>query len=577
MSFRTWFDMLKTTCNLNSLRQTRRRTTLRRRDSSQCFVAAEVMEARRLLSAGALDPTFGSGGSAAPTASIAGTATALAVYSNAQTATAGDVVAAGGLYAEQNAHPNSFAIVRYTANGMPDVSFGVNGEVSTAFTKSYPNAQAQAVAIQADGKIVAAGFAAGTTTKGNSYDFAVARYNVNGSLDNTFGSSGEMTTNFSGTGGQATASYDAAHAAFIQPDGKIVLAGITSTAVPAGNNIALARYNSNGTLDTTFGSGGKVITSHTAIPGSLVDPINGYGDTEVKDVALQADGRILVAGYTQVTGLNPFYEAFVARYNANGTLDKTFGSGGVVTLPAVPGQLANGVNYPMGHLTIEPSGEIVVNGLGQLALLHSGQVGYADGSLDSSFGNNGLAATPVWGPVALEPNGNIVAGGDSVTYSSGVISGGIQVARFLPNGTPDSTFGSSGIVTLPSSADTLALQPDGKIDLAGTGFIVDRLLPAEPQIGLLTASTNPDGSTTLTAGNFYDENPGASITQLAIYVGDVNGTNTLLGYGTQTSPGTWALTFSTAGWLPGTYTLFAKAEDNYGVFGDPFAIPETVS
>lgn len=516
------------------------------------------MEERRLLSAGALDPTFGTGGVAPPSAPINGAAAAIAVYSNAQVATAGDVVAAGGLYAEQNAHPNSFAVVRYMPNGLPDVSFGVNGEVTTAFTKSYPNAQAQAVAIQGDGKIVAAGFAAGTTTKGNSYDFAIARYNVNGSLDNTFGSSGKVTTNFSGTGGQATASYDVAHAVFLQPDGKIVLAGITSTAVPAGNNIALARYNANGTLDTTFGSGGKVTTSHTTIPGSLVDPITGYGDTEVKDAALQADGKILVAGYTQVAGLNPSNEAFVARYNANGELDKTFGSGGVVTLPAVPGQLANGVTYPMGHLAIESSGEIVVNGLGQLALLHSGQVGYADGSLDSSFGNNGIATTPVWGPVALEPNGDIVAGGDSVTYSSGAISGGMQVARFLPNGTPDSTFGSGGIVTLPSSADALALQPDGKIDLVGTGFIVDRLLPSEPRIGSLTASANSvsvGSSLTLNASNITDANPNANITQMAFYAGDINGINTLLGYGTQSSPGIWTFTFSTAGWLPGTYAL----------------------
>ena len=581
MSFRTWFENVKSSSRLNVLRQAHRRSPLRKRDFSFCFQAAEIMEERRLLSAGALDPTFGSGGIATPTASIAGTATALAVYSNAHAATAGDVVAAGGMNAEENADPNAFAVVRYLPNGKPDPTFGSGGEVTTAF-KAYGNDQAQAVMIQGDGKIIAAGFAAGTTRKGNGYDFALARYNVNGSLDKTFGSGGEVTTNFTGSTWD-TASYDVARAALLQPDGKIILAGITSNVVPRGNNIGLVRYNADGSLDTTFGSGGKVITSHTAIPGSLVDLKNGYGDTEVVDAAIQADGKILVSGYTLVTGAPPSLEVFVGRYNTNGTLDTTFGSGGFVTLPVVQGSVALGITYPFGHLAVEPGGEIVVNGVDQLALLHSGQAGFTDGSLDSSFGSNGIVTTPFGvGRVALEPNGDIVTGAANVTYSTGVIGGGTQVARFLPNGTPDPTFGSTGSLTIPAGADALVIQPDGKIDLAGAGFKVDRLLPGEPLIGSLSASANPvsaGSSVTLTASNITDANPGASIIQVAIFVENANGTNTLLGYGTQdpNSPGTWTTTVATTGWSSGAYTLFAQAKDSDGVLGDPFAITETVS
>src|SRR5262249_3413666 len=146
-----------------------------------------------------------------------------------------------------------FAVVRYTANGTPDSSFGKNGEVTTSFGGSYGINYATDVAIQGDGKIVAGGYAGGSSVKGNSYDFALVRYNVNGALDNTFGSGGKVTTNFSGSGGYMTASADQASAAFIQPDGKIVLAGVTCpVTAPSGadTDIALARYNANGTLDT---------------------------------------------------------------------------------------------------------------------------------------------------------------------------------------------------------------------------------------------------------------------------------------------------------------------------------------
>jgi uncharacterized delta-60 repeat protein len=195
MLLQNWFENLKTSCGLNSLRQAGRRSPLRKRNNCPCFQGAEVevIEERRLLSAGALDSTFGSGGTASPASTIKGGASAIAVYSNAQAATAGDVVVAGHV-SLSNGYQD-FAVVRYTPNGASDASFGKNGQVTTAF-KSYAYDYAYGVAIQADGKIVAAGMAQGQRSA-----FALARYNIDGTLDSTFGSGGEVVTpSFSGSG-----------------------------------------------------------------------------------------------------------------------------------------------------------------------------------------------------------------------------------------------------------------------------------------------------------------------------------------------------------------------------------------
>jgi len=139
----------------------------------------------------------------------------------------------------------------------------------------------------------------------------------------------------------------------------------------------------------------------------------------------------------------------------------------------------------------------------------------------------------------------------------------------------------------------VAVEADGRIVVAGGGkvlnssggFALARFLAAGPQIGSFTASPNPvtaGSNLTLTASNITDANPGASITQVAFYV-DSNGdgklepgTDTLLGYGSQTSPGTWTFPFATTGLTAGTYTFFAVALDSYGVFSDPLAATEQV-
>ncbi len=554
MSFTHWlFDRL----GLSPRRSSPRKMPARRRC---CRPGLEALEDRCVMSAGALEPTFGSGGvTTPPAATDHGSAYALAVYSNAQAATAGDVVAAGYVL---KGNGYTFGVARYTANGQADATFGVNGEVSTPF-KSDPYAEVWAVAIQADGKIVAAGTAEPGTTASTA-DFALVRYNANGSLDGTFGSKGEVTTYL--TGSPTTVSNDYARAMVIQPpDGKIVVAGIIVPSTGAAVSIGLARYNPNGSLDTTFGSGGTVLVSHAAIPGSLVDPT--YGRTWIGNAVVQADGKILVAGYTQVTSIPNFssYEAFVVRFSSNGTLDTSFGSRGVVALP--PQQQVNISNTPLGDVALEPSGEIVVTGFNQLALLH------ADGSFDPTFGSGGIAPGGA-GFVAIEPHGEIVTAGN--------VQSGAQVSLFHPNGTPDTTFGSGGTVTpflgpyAGYVVTAFALQSDGKIDVA-SGFDVARLLPGAPQIGSFTANPNPvsAGSATLSV-SITDDNPSSTVTQVTFYYFN-SGAKATLGSSTpiQTSPGVWTATLAVN--LPsGIYVLFAQAEDSYGVFGDPLALSFSV-
>jgi uncharacterized delta-60 repeat protein len=271
----------------------------------------------------------------------------------------------------------------------------------------------------------------------------------------------------------------------------------------------------------------------------------------------------------------------VVRYNANGTLDMTFGSGGIATNPAFP-IIWNAAVYPAAGTAND--GKIVVvggpTGGWEVARYNP------NGTLDSTFGSGGLVNTPTGSSnsyarsVALQSDGRIVVSGD-----------GSLLMRYNADGSLDGTFGVGGIDTTTVPAKTLrsvVLQPNGDIIVDGQAstFLVARFLPSDPEIGSFTASPNPvtsGSSVTLTASNISDGNSNVSITQVAFYLDSNNdgkletGTDTLLGYATQSSPGVWTLTNSSAfGLTAGTYTLFAQAQDSDGVFGDPTALTLTV-
>ncbi len=353
----------------------------------------------------------------------------------------------------------------WAADGDIDTTFGTGGRVTTDFGP-YDD-EANAVAIQADGKIVAAG-----TTGGTDRDFALARYNTDGTLDTTFGTGGKVTTDFTDIRGTITtwgrSDSDNANAVAIQSDGKIVAAGTAGV-----TDFALARYNTDGTLDTTFGTGGRVTTyssANTPISSAIASA-----------VAIQSDGKIVVAGYAynsdQHIDANQ-YDFALARYNTNGTLDSTFGSGGIVVTAVGPD-----VDYDYAYaVAIQTDGKIVAAGATGPRSNYGGTtdtfaiVRYnTNGTLDTSFGTGGTVTTTIGTysdayAVANQTDGKIVATG----YSYKGDYADFALARYNTDGTLDTSFGTDGMVTTAISANSnvdnarsVAIQTDGKIVAAG--------------------------------------------------------------------------------------------------------------
>lgn len=356
------------------------------------------------------------------------------------------------------------AALRFNSDGSLDTTFG-NGGVVTADVASPSGAES--VAVQPDGKLVVAGGAFNGSVGG----FAVVRYNANGTLDGSFGSGGKSLTTIGPY-------YAGAHALALQQDGKIVAAGYSYTGTSNYYIIALARYSPDGSLDTSFGTGGQVLTT-----------LVGYYDL-AHGVAAQSDGKIVAAGYSLNIGL--FTSDFaVMRYLPHGTLDSSFGGTGKVTTSIAGG-------FDQGYaLVIQPDGRIVVAGSGQVASdTNFALVRYnTDGSLDPTFGTFGRVSTDFGSAapsyvhgVALQPDGRIVAAG--VMVVSGV--GYMALTRYLPNGTLDSSFGTNGKVIAQlgltyDEANAVTVLPNGKIIVAGTSWQGNFAREAVVRL-------NPDGS-----------------------------------------------------------------------------------
>ena len=323
-------------------------------------------------------------------------------------------------------------------SGTLDPSFGTNGRVTVGF--GWRQAEAEAMVSQPDGKIVAAGH---SLTSESASRFTLARYNKTGMLDPTFGNAGRIRSGF-GAGSNA-----GAFALVLEPDGKLVAAGEVG---PVGAyDFALIRYNADGTLDRTFGAGGKVETDIG-------------GDDHLAAVELQPDGKILGVGVSS----HPPYSTFaVARYDPNGSLDVTFGTGGMVTTEF-------GSNARATDVVLQPDGKIIVVGRSQDATTESVALARyeSNGALDQTFGSGGKVTTSLGHSsggeaVVLQPDGRLVVGG----YVRG--SGNdFVLLRYDPTGGLDTTFGSDGRTTTDfggwsDSIADLALQADGKIVATG--------------------------------------------------------------------------------------------------------------
>jgi uncharacterized delta-60 repeat protein len=319
------------------------------------------------------------------------------------------------------------------AAGDLDTTFGGDGKVTTNFTSRLD--EVRGVAVQGDGKIVVAGNAGDR----NTARFALARYNTDGTLDTTFSGNGKATTNF-------TPGSDGALAVAIQGDGKIVAAG---RAGGSGGRFALARYNTDGTLDTTFSGNGKATTNFTSGP----DFATG--------VALQVDGKIVAAGGAGGTG----GRFALARYNTDGTLDSAFSSGGKQMTNFSPGDdFAEGV-------AIQADGKIVTAGTADVTQFALARYN-TNGTLDSTFSGDGMQTTDFTsGPdfalgVAIQGDGKIVTAGTADFRE-------FALARYTTAGALDTTFGGDGTVTTNLTpgfefAEGVALQADGKIVAAGS-------------------------------------------------------------------------------------------------------------
>src|SRR5437870_6272102 len=340
------------------------------------------------------------------------------------------------------------------ADGDLDPTFGTGGQVTTDLAHSTDIANA--VAVQADGKLVVVG----QTYKNNDYtdeDFAVARYNTDGTLDTTFGSRGKVRTDFPGLAAVPSS-------VVIQPDGKIVVAGGAFPLFTFAGNFEVVRYNPNGSLDTSFGSGGIVPTTF---------PEGSYAF----DVALQPDGKIIAAG-TVFVDFNPGdmsdTDFALARYNPDGSLDTTFGDGGTVTTDFL------GNEDDAFSVLIQPDGKIVAVGSANnpATFYDFAAVRYlSNGTIDTSFGVAGKVSTDFGDQnfdrarsAALQPDGRIVAAGFAISQNGGVQN--FAVARYTSNGVLDTTFSGDGKNQIDfghccQSATKVLLQSDGKIITVG--------------------------------------------------------------------------------------------------------------
>ena len=482
----------------------------------------------RFNSDGSLDTSFGVSGKAMVTAIYANSSesvNAVAIQPD------GKIIAAG----ERQVLNSDFSLLRLNANGTLDNSFGTNGRLATEVGDG--NDAANAVAVQPDGKIVAAGYAFNVS----STNFALVRYNSDGSLDVSFDNDGKVLT----SGMSATI-----YAVTLQSNGKIVVAGGT------GLNFILARYNSDGSLDSSFDTDGLLAiqvgdsgsTAYSIIvqpdgrivaggrarfgnntdfavvrcnaDGSLDSSFDtdgkassgvGFESSEVNDVAIQADGKIVVTGSTNRV-INADFA--LVRYNADGTLDASFGTGGKVITP-----IGNSVDEVLS-VAIQPDGKIVAAGYsGIFTDVDFAVVRYnADGSLDTSFGTGGKVTTRIGtandaaNAVAIQPDGKIVAAG----YGGSASNADFVIIRYNANGSLDTSFDTDGIATtslgnMNDGANALDLQPDGKIVAAGyvsvpfeqtayTDFAVVRY----NSDGSLDNSFDGDGKATTPVGNTSD-------------------------------------------------------------------------
>ncbi len=439
---------------------------------------------------GALDASFGKANDGTPDGVVNlslgngnDAANAMAVQADGKIVVAGSSTSTGGA-------THNIVVQRFNTDGTLDTGFGKSSDGSPDGVVSLnlgdnTDDVARAVAIQADGKIVVVG-----TSVGQSSNIVLARLNADGTLDAVFGSGMADGTPDGVVAVNLGVGDDVANAMVIQPNGKIVVAGTTTstTGGTTSKNIMVARLNTDGTPDVGFGVG-----TADGTPDGVVSISLGDGSDEANAVALQADGRIVVAGTTTTTSTGATSNIAVVRLNGNGTLDADFGAGNADGTPdgVVSVSLGDGADVAKS-VAIQSNGKILVAGT-TVAADKSINIAVArlnaDGTLDASFGAGTADGTPD-GVVAVslgkgdddvnamtvQADGKIIVVGSTTSTGS---SANIAVARLNANGSLDASFGAGnadgtpdGVVSLSLGdgsefARAVALQADGKIVVAG--------------------------------------------------------------------------------------------------------------
>jgi uncharacterized delta-60 repeat protein len=365
---------------------------------------------------GSLDTSFGTGGKV--TTDFGGVEYGMALILQPD----GKLVAAGHAY--QAGSNWDFALARYNADGSPDSSFGTDGKVTTDFSGEIDTVEG--LILQPGGKLVAAG----TSNQAGSYNFALARYNANGSPDTSFSADGQVTTDLPGD-------YDSARALILQPDGKLVAAGYTGQGQIFINDFALARYNADGSPDTSFSADGQVTTDFSD------------GNYQAEALIRQPDGKLVAAG----RGDNDFV---LARYNLNGTRDTSFGAAGKVNTDFPGGSVAMAI-------VLQPDGKFVAAGHSGLnnagtkdfALARYGSAPSAHFTTQPSTTAAGAPVSPAVQVAIQDPNGN--------TITTATLAVTVAIGNNPGGGTLSGT-------TTRQAVNGVATFPGMSIDAPGAGY-----------------------------------------------------------------------------------------------------------
>lgn len=430
-----------------------------------------AMLAARYNEDGSLDTGFSTDGRAAIMISNGGNrANAVIVQTD------GKILMGGSTRAGTTGTMTDFALVRLNTDGTLDGSFDDDGKVTTRFEDT--SSTILGIDIHSDGTIVATG----NSVSGSIRNFAVARYNGDGSPDVSFDQDGKVITDIN--------LQDSVFGVQTQEDGKIVICGHTLVDPFPFVSMVTVRYNVDGSLDNSYDGDGIAVTAVPDIHSSA------------RAVLIQPDARIMAVGYTGFGGfIGVNTDILLARYQVNGQPDESFGADGVAVI-----EFGNASDM-IFEMAAQADGKVIAAGFSFDSAFRNTTVARfnVDGSLDTGFGSGGSVSTSVSdlkgfladsfaNEVIVQPDGKILVSAD--TY----VQGKFVTIRYNGDGTPDNSFGNGGVSTISLSPEgghawDMALLPDGKIVIVGASGIsaVEYLMIKLNADGTLDTSFGVDG------------------------------------------------------------------------------------